>query len=370
MCADLVDIDYASPETWDRYIREDIMRVYNVTSKVLNLFQQAERYANSTYDKLDGNLKRILLGGVIREEDGSFAYTRNSSAEFYADIFGLRMDYNAYLQSLQLNTPISIRLMVTEPIKVGSSHKSIRDYVKDMNDLARRTIISSGFTPSREVENVSLGDLDRVLNTFKELFESLVNFSSVYNPRTFFITSLTGDTFKAFLEAYGKLNNENVRDRVFRRFGVVRLADFLRDEKYAIFGYANNSLGRYITELEKMVYDFLHKFKPEFIRMDRDIASDYKSLLSSYLTSTTLGEVLDFSWWGSIKCVIPISNLPSTVTCDNTYSPGYYKYRSREYALIEMFEEFSIPLLLYYDLEIEKYSDYVVWLRPKREVNT
>ncbi|MCY0860704.1 MAG: hypothetical protein OWQ54_09800 [Sulfolobaceae archaeon] len=367
MCADLVDIDYSSSTTWDQYIREDVMRVYKATSKALNLYQQVEKYANLTYDKLDDNLKRILLGGVIRKKDGSFDYTRNSSARFYKELFGLSMDYAAYLQSLQLNTPIPIKLIRTEPVEVGL--RTVRDYIQAMNDLARRIVISSNFTPAMELENVSLSDLNGVLNTFKELVESLINFSSVYNPRTFFITSLTGNILKAFLEAYDKLNDENVRNSVFKRFGVIRLADFLRDEKYAIYGYTVNSLGRHITELDKMVYVFLRKFYSEYISLDKYIVDDFKSLLSIYLTSSNLAEVLDFSWWGSIKCEIPTSDPLSMVSCHNTYDPYYYKYRSRKYTLMEMLEEFSIPLLLYYDLKMEySYNTLVLQLDPKHEV--
>jgi hypothetical protein len=92
MCGELLDIDYGSMSLWDQYIREDVMKVYVATSKVLELYRQVEQYANLTYDRLDDKMKEILLGGVIRKEDGSFDYTENSSAKFYKDVFGLTLD--------------------------------------------------------------------------------------------------------------------------------------------------------------------------------------------------------------------------------------------------------------------------------------
>lgn len=362
----MVHIDY---ETWDQYIQEDVMKVYETTSKVVNLYQQVERIVKLTYDKLDDNLKRILLGGVTRNEDGSFDYTKNSSAKFYADFIGLTMDYSTYLQSLQLGTSIVARLISKKPMEMRLS-KSIKDYIREINDLSKRIIISSGFRP-REVERVSLSDLNGVFNTFKELLESLARFSSVYNPRTFFITSLTGDILKAFLEAYDKLNDKSIRNSVFRKFGVVPLRMFLNDERYTIYGYTDNSLGRYITDLDKQAYDFLRNFRSEFIRLDGNIEKDFESLLSYYITSSNLSEVLDFAFWTNpVRCHIPLSN-PSKITCDNSYSEAYKaKYRSRTYTLIEMLEEFSIPLLLYYDLKFTTAQDAIIMeLDPKREIH-
>ncbi|EWG06413.1 MAG: hypothetical protein ASUL_09724, partial [Candidatus Aramenus sulfurataquae] len=193
MTEDLVDIDYDSPSLWDQYIKEDVMKVYVATSKVLDLYRQVESYANLTYDKLDDELKKILLGGVIRREDGSFGYTENSSARFYRNLIGLSLeDYGAYVHSVKTNASIPIRLKVTDPMKVGYSDKTVEDYVQEMNNLVKKIISAGGGRLPESVPSVSLSNLNQVIETFKELLEALVNFTSVYNPKTFFVTTLTG----------------------------------------------------------------------------------------------------------------------------------------------------------------------------------
>jgi hypothetical protein len=78
--------------------------------------------------------------------------------------------------------------------------------------------------------------------------------------------------------------------------------------------------------------------------------------------------VIRDAWWNWIQCFISQSN-PSTVMCENTYSEGYYRDWSKEYTLVEMLEEFSIPLLLYYELELENDQDYLrMNLEPKHRV--
>jgi hypothetical protein len=348
MAGELVDIDYGSLSTWDQYIREDVIKVYVATSKVLNLYRQAESYANLTYDRLDDELKKILLGGVIRMEDGSFGYTGNSSAKFYAYIIGLSLeDYSAYVHSLQTNASIPIRLKVTDPMKVGLSDKTVKTYVQEMNNLAKKVISAGGGHPPESASNVPLNNLNQVIETFKELLEALVNFTSVYNPKTFFVTSLTGNTLKAFLEAYEKLNNQEVMNAVFKRFGVQTLVDFSQrtgQKEFNIVGYTDVSLGRHITNLDKLAYDFLRDFKTNILQLESDIEKDYKSLLSYYINSTPLGRVLD-SW--PVQCHVPQSSNKLTVECGG-----------KRYTLVEMLEEFSIPLLLYYDLPLGSRKDY------------
>nr|MCL7344834.1 hypothetical protein [Candidatus Aramenus sulfurataquae] len=331
------------------------------TSKVLNLYRQVESYIDLTYDKLDDELKKILVGGVIRNKNGSFDYTENSSARFYADVIGLSLeDYGAYVQSLQTNVFIPIRLKVTEPMEVGYSDKTVEDYVQDMNNLAKKIISAGGGHLPESVPSVSLSNLNQVIETFKELLEALVNFTSIYNPKTFFVTSLTGNTLKAFLEAYEKLNNPKVMNAVFKRFGVQTLVDFSQrtgHKEFNIVGYNDNSLGRHITNLDKLAYDFLRDFETNILRLESDIEKDYKSLLSYYINSTPLGKVLNSYGWSSVWCYVPRSSNKLTVEC-----------RSKRYTLVEMLEEFSIPLLLYYDLRLESSGDNLVMKMDTRHL--
>ncbi|EWG06534.1 MAG: hypothetical protein ASUL_08984 [Candidatus Aramenus sulfurataquae] len=328
MAGELVDIDYDSSSLWDQYIKEDVMRVYVATSKVLNLYRQAESYIDLTYDKLDHELKKILVGGVIRREDGSFGYTENSSAKFYADVIGLSLeDYNAYVHSVKTNVFVPIRLKVTKGFKSSS--------VQEMNNLAKKIISAGGVHPPESVSRVPLNNLNQVIETFKELLEALVNFASVYNPKTFFVTTLTGSTLKAFLEAYDKLNNKEVMNAVFKRFGVQTLVDFSQltgQKEFNIVGYTNVSLGRHITSLDKLAYDFLRDFKTmtSILYLESNIEMDYKSLLSHYINSTPLGRVLEFTWWWSAYCYVPRSSNDFMVTCENAYSKSYYKYRTKK----------------------------------------
>lgn len=177
------------------------------------------------------------------------------------------------MHSLQANTSVPIKIKITNPIKLGSSDKSIKTYIQEMNNLAKKIIGVGGNYPQGNVVNVSLSDLNGVVEAFKELLEALLNFSSVYNPKTFFVTSLTGNTLKAFLEAYDKLNDQGVRNAVFRKFGVQPLIDFSQNigqREYVIYGYRDTSLGRYITNLNKMANVFLHDFKTEIIQLESD----------------------------------------------------------------------------------------------------
>jgi hypothetical protein len=136
-------------------------------------------------------------------------------------------------------------------------------------------------------DKVNLSDPEGVINSLKNLFQSALNFSAVYNPRTFFVTSLRGNILKAFFEAYSKLKDDEARKNLFSLFGVELIIDFFNNQNqdYKIYGFKENSIGYEITNLDVEVYNMLkdiekYGFK-NLIQITPNIVDDYKLFLKT-----------------------------------------------------------------------------------------
>jgi hypothetical protein len=136
-------------------------------------------------------------------------------------------------------------------------------------------------------DKVNLNYPEGVINLLKEFFQSALNFSAVYNPKTFFIISLRGNIYKAFLEAYSKLKESKVRENLFSLFGVDLMIDYFnnQNQNYKIYGFKENSIGYEIAKLDMEVYNMLkdmEKYKFEdLIQVTPNIVDDYISFLKA-----------------------------------------------------------------------------------------
>jgi hypothetical protein len=136
-------------------------------------------------------------------------------------------------------------------------------------------------------DKVNLSDPEGVINSLRNLFQVALNFSAVYNPRTFFVISLRGNIYKAFLEAYSKLKDEEVRKNLFSLFGVDLIIDYFNNQNqdYKIYGFKENSIGYEITNLDVEVYNMLkdiEKYRFEdLIQITSNIVNDYKLFLKT-----------------------------------------------------------------------------------------
>ena len=213
--ADLLDIPYDDMKTWENYVKNEITDLYKKSSTVLDLFEQAKQLNGKDFDELDESTKRILLGGVkVDTSTKQIEFTKNSSARFYRDVFGLSIDYNEYITKKLTNLKVKTFVKFNNEI----TRSPFYSYVSSINMLAGKIIqtLKSRFNlPDISYDKVNLNDPEGVINSLKEFFQSALNFSAVYNPKTFFIISLRGNIYKAFLEAYSKLKDDEVRKIYF-----------------------------------------------------------------------------------------------------------------------------------------------------------
>jgi hypothetical protein len=206
--------------------------------------------------------------------------------------------------------------------------------------------------PSISYDKVNLSDPEGVINSLKNLFQSALNFSAVYNPKTFFITSLRGNIYKAFLKAYSKLKDEEVRKNLFSLFGVDLIIDYFNNQNqdYKIYGFKENSIGYEITNLDVEVYNMLkdiEKYRFEdIIQITPNIVDDYRLFLKacnidygSYISSYDISGYTA-SFWDGIK------------------------WNNKN--LIDVLEDLSYRLFI--DLKIEKIDLKRIEIRPLRSI--
>jgi len=284
---DLLDIPYSDLKTWEEYVKNEIVDLYKKSSTVLDLFEQAGQLQGKDFEKLDEGTKRILLGGAsLDAATKQIVFTKNSSARFYRDVFGLSIDYDEYITKKLAN------LKVETFVKFNKEIISLPfySYVKSINMRTKKIIdtLKSRFNlPDISYDKVNLSDPEGVINALRNLFQSALNFSAVYNPKTFFITSLRGNIFKAFLEAYSKLKDDEVRKNLFSLFGVDLIIDYFNNQNqdYKIYGFIENSIGYEITNLDVEVYNMLkdiEKYNFEnLIQVVPNIIDDYRLFLKT-----------------------------------------------------------------------------------------
>jgi hypothetical protein len=285
--ADLLDIPYDDMKTWEDYVKNEITDLYKKSSIVLDLFEQAKQLNGKDFDELDESTKRILLGGVkVDISTKQIEFTKNSSAKFYRDVFGLSIDYNEYitrkLANLKGETFVKFNSEITR--------SPFYSHVSSINMLAGKIIQTLKFRfnfSDISYDKVNLNYPEGVINLLKEFFQSVLNFSAVYNPKTFFIISLRGNIYKAFLEAYSKLKESKVRENLFSLFGVDLMIDYFnnQNQNYKIYGFKENSIGYEIAKLDMEVYNMLkdmEKYKFEdLIQVTPNIVDDYISFLKA-----------------------------------------------------------------------------------------
>jgi hypothetical protein len=284
---DLLDILYSDLKTWEEYVKNEIVDLYKKSSAVLDLFEQAGQLQGKDFEKLDESTKRILLGGVsLDATTQQIVFTKNSSAKFYRDVFGLSIDYHKYITKKLAN------LMVETFVEFNKNITSLPfySYVKSISMRTKKIIdtLKSRFNlPDISYDKVNLSDPEGVINSLRNLFQSALNFSAVYNPKTFFITSLRGNIYKAFLEAYSKLKDDEARKNLFSLFGVDLIIDYFNNQNqdYKIYGFRENSIGYEITNLDVEVYNMLkgiENYVGDIIQITpTSIISDYKSFLKT-----------------------------------------------------------------------------------------
>jgi len=227
----------------------------------LDLFEQAGQLQGKDFEKLDESTKRILLGGISYDTTKKgIVFTENSSARFYRDVFGISINYDDYITKKLAN--LKVETFVEFNKNITSLTSSFYSYVKSISMRTKKIIdtLKSRFNLiGISYDKVNLSDPEGVINSLKNLFQSALNFSAVYNPRTFFVTSLRGNILKAFFEAYSKLKDDEARKNLFSLFGVELIIDFFNNQNqdYKIYGFKENSIGYEITNLDVEVYNML-----------------------------------------------------------------------------------------------------------------
>jgi hypothetical protein len=354
---DLLDIPYGDLKTWEEYVKNEIVDLYKKSSTVLDLFKHAAQLQGKDFEKLDESTKRILLGGASLDPNTKqIVFIKNSSAKFYRDVFGLSIDYNEYitrkLANLKGETFVKFNSEITRS-PFYSYLSSIKMRVEKIID----TLKSRFSLIDKSYDKVNLNDPESVINSLKEFFQSVLSFSAVYNPKTFFIISLRGNIYKAFLEAYSKLKDEEVRKNLFSLFGVELIIDYFNNQSqdYKIYGFKENSIGYEIAKLDMEVYNMLKDMEKygfgDIIQITPNIVDDYKLFLKN--------------------CNIDINN----------YSDSYFtKYEILNYTvslyrrgthfgnknLVDALEELSYRLLI--DLKIEKIELERIEIEPVRPI--
>jgi hypothetical protein len=355
---DLLDIPYADLKTWEEYIKNEIVDLYKKSSTVRDLFKQAAELQGKDFEKLDESTKRILLGGVsLDPTTKQIVFTKNSSAKFYRNVFGLSIDYDEYIAKKLANLKVETFVKFDKDI----TNLPFYSYVKSINMRAEKIIdtLKPRFNlPDISYDKVNLNDPEGVINLLKEFFQSAINFSAVYNPKTFFIISLRGNIYKAFLEAYSKLKDKEVRKNLFSLFGVDLMIDYFNNQNqdYKIYGFKENSIGYEITNLDVKVYNMLkymedYKFG-DIIQIIPNIVNDYKFFLNN--------------------CNIDINNYSNSYFTEykilNNYIVSLYK-RGTHFGnknLVDALEELSYRLLI--DLKIEKIDLNGIEIGPLRSI--
>jgi hypothetical protein len=354
---DLLDIPYSDLKTWEEYVKNEIVDLYKKSSTVLDLFEQAGQLQGKDFEKLDEGTKRILLGGVnLDPTKNEIVFTKNSSAKFYRDVFGLSINYNEY-RTRKLTKKVEISVNFDREI-TRSLFYSYLSSIKMRVEKIINTLKSRFGLIDKSYDKVNLNDPEGVINSFKEFFQSALNFSAVYNPKTFFIISLRGNIYKAFLEAYGKLKDDKVRENLFSIFGVDLMIDYFNNQiqDYKIYGFKENSIGYEITKLDMEVYNMLkdierYKFE-NLIQISRNIVDDYKLFLNNCNIDIK-------NYLGSYFDIYKIlnNNTASLYRRGTNYGDKY---------LIDVLEELSYRLLI--DLKIEKIDLNSIEIEPLRPI--
>jgi hypothetical protein len=307
---DLLDIPYADLKTWEEYVKNEIVDLYKKSSTVRDLFEQPAQLQGKDFEKLDESTKRILLGGVsLDPTTKQIVFTKNSSAKFYRDVFGLSIDYNEYITRKLANLKVETFVKFNSEITRSPFYL----YIKSINMRAKKIIdtLKSRFNlPDMSYDKVNLNDPEGVINSLRNLFQSALNFSAVYNPKTFFIISLRGNIYKAFLEAYSKLKDEEVRKNLFSLFGVELIIDYFNNQSqdYKIYGFKENSIGYEIAKLDMEVYNMLKDMEKygfgDIIQITPKIVDDYISFLktcnidyNSYIECDISNHTVEWRLW-------------------------------------------------------------------------
>ncbi|QIW24536.1 hypothetical protein EWF20_10575 [Sulfolobus sp. S-194] len=294
MTDEILDIRYYDTATWNDYLNNEVVKLYSSVVKFIKIYDQVRNLVGKNVMDLikDEKYEVILLGGV--KEDGSF--TEFSVSKFYKEIFGLTFDTNAVVSLLRASSTGIVPIQFKD-IKL---YNKLQTIYSNLDFVLRAKNITKP-----NVSFPTLTDYKSVLESLREFAEVSLNFLSVYNPRTFFITSLRGSTLKAFKIAYPRLDKE-----IFNLFGVSPVWSFsyLNNRDYEIWGYNDIVSGNYETftgnsigsALTIVNYNIFSLFKCTYsspslcytenphlyyINLDRSICSDYDNLISKVKSS-------------------------------------------------------------------------------------
>ncbi|MBB5254039.1 hypothetical protein [Sulfurisphaera ohwakuensis] len=279
----ILDIKYYDMNTWNEYFNQDVLRLYEATVKFLKIYEQVKNLSGKNAVDLikDEGYKTILLGGV--EEDGSF--TELSASKFYRDMFGLDFDVNAVISAIKVGENINVPIQFEE----NELYKKVLNIYSNLDFILNTKGISKP-----NVSSPPITDYRSVLETLKEFEETSLSFLSIYNPKTFFVTSLRGTTLKAFKLAYPKFNEE-----IMKLFGLSKILEisYLPDQKkeYTIWGYADmvnvtlnlndqvmgTSIGSAIMVIDHKISELFGAPLTYYTKLDRDVKDDYRRLFSN-----------------------------------------------------------------------------------------
>jgi hypothetical protein len=210
-------IDYTKEEEWKKYIENYVIPLWEY-SWILKEYwlELRNEFDDLPFSEVKDSDKPLLLGGIVqgREE----IYTRNSLAKFYAKFFGLRLkDIQSWIlqaQTGEMLTEVNVEVTETEFIK----------FVRETFDLLDYGLQYQQLVEVREPEinyNELKSDPNKVKETIKNFYQSVLNISLNYNYGTFFLCSINQITYHYMKAAYPRI--DHCLEFLINEFGLTEL---------------------------------------------------------------------------------------------------------------------------------------------------
>ncbi len=251
---DIIEFDYTNIEEWKNFVRDDLLPLYALIFKLLNLRQYFKNLAKNDFSFLIKNNQSIMemfLGGV--NEDGT--YNLNSIAQLYKEVLGISINLNEWVIHSKQKGIEALKYMginITDP----KFFEFIKEIKKIMDKLFAIIGLNLPEINQEEIKRI-LDNPILLVNELKTIYPLIVNISATYNYHTFFCLNIRKIPRFYIESGYFRLKNNFEEFSEFIGFEQ-KFDPEIIDEKrdYSIWGHKEDGVADLIYLLNKIIWEY------------------------------------------------------------------------------------------------------------------
>ena len=334
-------IKYYDDGSWKKYFSVDVAELYGSVEGLLTLREKlVQALTSDSVGNLisKSNIYREILFGGFRVDD-SKPLVDNALASFYRDVLGIGLkNEDLSLVITRLKEGLTLERATEDIYCTEKRDALILERLQDISSKLKavyknlRGVIEEPKPKEYEVKTSTIGleALLDVLNAGKKLLP-------LYNPLSFFITSIYSVPKFYITEIYTKLFEENTQS-LLRKYGIyiIKLLEpDLPDEKIrserGIIGLEDNCVGHLIREVFLDIYSL---FQNETLKRFFTIEDEFNKYVEAYASKLKESIVID-------RFTHVINMISSTDLTENYDPKGRCKIRNYKFYYSHGFGSYS-----------------------------